>query len=337
MHRRRIWCETVPAETLGAPATVALLRRYAVDPLVAVWPDTIAEAREATLALAGAGLRPALWPMLADADGRWISAGNAPRFCAFAERLAQETAREVGAVEIVLDLEPPIELIRGALAAKAVNAHLLSASLDAGSFRAAREAIAAVAARLHAAGCAVSAAVALPVLLGPGWEALLGTPVSGVAWDHVSPMLYTSMLEGWSRGLLARRDARALLAWSCRAAALRFGPIAGASLGAVGTGAFGDEPTYRSPAELADDVAVARAAGLDDLALFELGGVLRRAPAEAWLSAFTRAEPAARLPEATPRARAAIAGARVAGAALGALLRAPPDVTGVAPRTFLRT
>ncbi len=107
-------------------------------------------------------------------------------------------------------------------------------------------------------------------------------------------MLYTSILEGWARGMLDRGDALALLGWSCRTAARRFGAIAGASLGAVGSGAFGDEPTYRSPAELADDVAVARAAGVDDLALFDLGGVLRRPPAEAWLDPFTARLPLSR-------------------------------------------
>jgi hypothetical protein len=316
--RRRIWCETVPPETLAAPATVALLRRFGVDPILAVWPATVADAREAAARFVGAGLRPALWPMLADADGRWIGAANAAAFCAFAEDLARAHA----GLEIVLDLEPPIESVRVTLASRAVNAHLLPSTAGAAAFRAARDRIAGLADRLHAHGATVSAAVTPPVLLDvpgaiPGWQERLGTPVDGIAWDHVSPMLYTSIIEGWSRGLLARRDARALLAWGCRASAQRFGPIAGASLGAVGTGAFGDEPTYRSAAELADDVAVARGAGVDDLALFDLGGVLRRPPAEAWLTAFTAVEAAGPAPEAirSGRARALVAAMRVAGAA----------------------
>jgi hypothetical protein len=98
----------------------------------------------------------------------------------------------------------------------------------------------------------------------------------------------------------------------------------------VGTGAFGDEPTYRSPAELADDVAVARGAGVDDLALFDLGGVLRRPPAEAWLEAFTAIDAGAPPPGPmlTGRARAVVAAARAAGVAFGLLgvcRRAPPS------------
>jgi hypothetical protein len=71
----------------------------------------------------------------------------------------------------------------------------------------------------------------------------------------------------------------------------RWGEHAGISLGCVGTGAFADEPTYRAPSELAEDVTIARAAGCDRLSLFDLGGVLAREPAEAWLDAFVHGEP----------------------------------------------
>src|SRR6185295_17904670 len=103
------------------------------------------------------------------------------------------------------------------------------------------------------------------------YQELLGTPVDGLAWDHVSVMLYTSMIEGWSRGVLRREDARSFLAAAAVLAAARLGDRAGVSLGCVGVGAFGNEPVYRAAVELADDVAIARAAGVDDLTLFELG------------------------------------------------------------------
>jgi hypothetical protein len=337
--RRRVWCETVPTGELAAPSTVALLRRYELHPIVAVWPDTLAEARATVCRFADAGLAPALWPMLPDRDGRWIGATNADTFCAFAERVASEGA----AREIVLDLEPPIAALRASIAApmgapppnpcsrlaQATAMHVLPTPVDRRTFHRSRDRIAALASRLHTVGAAVSAAVAVPVLFDrpgavPGWQLRLGTPVDGIAWDHVSPMLYTSIIEGWSRGLLDRDAARAMLAWGCRETSARFGPIAGASLGAVGTGAFGDEPTYRSPDELSDDVATARAAGVDDLALFDLGGVLRRPPVEAWLEAFTTTAPAESLPTSW-RVRGLVAGAQAAGNlfGLGYAVRAP--------------
>ena len=145
-------------------------------------------------------------------------------------------------------------------------------------------------AELHARGIATASAVWPLVALDPpgarGWQALLGTPVDALATGRVSVMMYTSILEGWSRGAIRRRDATALLAAASARVASRWGPSAGMSLGCVGTGALLDEPIYRAPSELAEDVALARAGGCVDLSLFDLGGVLGREPAEAWLDAF---------------------------------------------------
>jgi hypothetical protein len=103
-----------------------------------------------------------------------------------------------------------------------------------------------------------------------------------------------------------------------RAAASRFGPAAGVSLGAIGAGAFGDEPIYRSPEELADDVSIARAAGVDDLTLFDLGGAVARG-LEDWLDVFVHTEPARSLPEVTLASRAALSIADASAASVRAL------------------
>lgn len=318
--RRRIWCETVPLPELAAPRVIALLGRFAVAPIVAIFPHTIDEARPVIAALAESGATVAVWPMLSDADGRWLGAANADRFVAFVDR----AARELSPAEIVLDLEPPIAALATSIAAAGGLSHMLPPGVDPREHRAARAALVDLVDRLHARGIAASCAIAPPVALddGDGWEARLGTPVAGIAWDHVSPMLYTSIIEGWSRGALRRADTEAILAAACAASAAKYGARAGASLGAVGVGAFGDEPTYRSPAELAADVAIARASGVDDLALFDLGGVLSRAPSEPWLEAFTSAPASPALPPSTLRARAALGGLRAAGSALAAITRA---------------
>jgi hypothetical protein len=99
-------------------------------------------------------------------------------------------------------------------------------------------------------------------------------------------MAYTSLYEGWSRGLINRSRAERLLSITARAARWRFGETAGISLGCVGPGAFGDEPGYRNVGELQRDVAIARRAGIDELALFDLAGVVRRGDVDAWLDAL---------------------------------------------------
>ncbi|WP_437491528.1 hypothetical protein WME75_15795 [Sorangium sp. So ce1014] len=329
--RRRIWSELLPLEAVRAPETLALLRRYALELAIAVRPETAAGLPDLAAACADAGVAVAVWPMIADEDGRWASAGNAAAFGGFVARLLDALdARGLAAAEVAVDLEPPIQEVRRALAGGRGALELLgggpcgargSPGERGARWRDAQRAYVEVAGAIHARGVATSAAI-VPLVLadGPagGWERILGTPVSVPPWGRVSAMLYTSLLEGYSRGALGRDDAVALLALGCRAAARRFGPRAGVSVGAVGKGALGDEPVYRSVAELREDVAVAEAAGVQDLSLFDLGGVLARPPAESWLEAFVAPPIEPRLPRATLRARAVVGAAALVGRAAGA-------------------
>lgn len=288
MKRRRIWSELLPLEEVRAPRVLALLGRYGLELAVAVRPETAAGLPELMRAAAGAGVPVVLWPMIADADGRWASADNAPHFQTFVSRIVGSLdGAGIAAREVVLDLEPPFPLVQPALQDLGALWRLLrrDAGPDAGA-----AAYRAMVAALAAGGVEVTATITPLLLLdgaGRGWERTLGTPVLGVGWGRVNVMIYTSLLEGWSRGLLRRADALALLRLGCRAAERRFEAAGGVSLGVVGVGALGDEPVYRDVSELREDVAAAVAAGVDDLALFDLGGVLARPPAEAWLEAFT--------------------------------------------------
>jgi hypothetical protein len=244
-RRRRVWIETLPFGEVARPDVVELLRRFGVAPIVAVFPSiAAAEIQRLLGAYAGAGLAVSLWPMLADREGRWANAKNLDRFAVLVEAI-------VGAIgpggalpaEVMIDLEPSIEELRGGVApseapSSAVNAHFLPLAGDPRAYASARARLTALVGDLHARGVAVGSAVPPTVLLDPDrgdparggsrpFQETLGTPVDGPAWDHVNVMLYTSILEGWSRGVLRRADARAFLAFAARAARDRFGDRAG--------------------------------------------------------------------------------------------------------------
>jgi hypothetical protein len=335
MTKLRIYCETLPFEAVQRPRTVALLRRYDLEIVLAVRPWQLAELPGVAHVLAAAGVPMSVWPMLSDDEGRWASAHNAASFVDFVRRAADALADAgVAPREVLLDLEPPFAHAR-ALAASAGSEGEgggggartllgLGASrprtASASAMDAAAKELATAVRELHDRGIATASAIWPLVALDPrgtrGWQALLGTPVDALATERVSVMMYTSILEGWSRGAVRRRDATALLAAATARALRRWGTAAGMSLGCVGTGALADEPVYRDPSELAEDVAIARAAGSNDLSLFDLGGVLHREPAEAWLDAFAYgAELAPAKP--TRRVSAARRLARIATWALG--------------------
>lgn len=279
--RRRVWCETLPLAEVGSPEVIALLARHRLELLLAVRPWELDALGEVVTRLRAAGVWVGLWPMLADADGRWASVHSAAAFVAFAD---QALAAAPDADELVVDLEPPIATLarwRDARPARRPR-------VPRGAYVAARSRLVAATSRWGASRRVSTAIIpALPFEIGGEWmQRWLGTPATALPVAAHSVMMYTSLAEGWSRGLVHRRGAERLLAACARRTVARFGARAALSLGTVGPGAFGDEPSYRDPDELARDVAIADAAGVRELALFELGGVLRRAPAAAWLEAF---------------------------------------------------
>ncbi|HUH04133.1 MAG TPA: hypothetical protein VML75_19180 [Kofleriaceae bacterium] len=295
--RGYVFSELTPVDRLVAPATLELLAVRRLQLYAAITPRERARAGEIVAACRAAGVTVGLWPMLADADGRWASAWNGVAFAAYVRDLLDELdARALRPDEVLVDLEPPIALTRRLLRGRPA------------AFgpppRIGARALRGLIAELSHAGVPVAATVHPWAVCGPGrrgWQRAMGTPVEGVPFRRVFAMAYTSLIEGYSRGLCQRCDAEALLArWSAELDA-RLGDSAGIALGAIGIGALGDERCYRAPGELARDAAIARGAGARHLALFDLTGALDRPPAARWLDAFV--EPAATESVAGPRVR----------------------------------
>ena len=310
--RRRLWSEMVPYDRIAEASLLADLAARRIDLLVAVTPPSAHGAARLVDSCRAAGVGIGLWPMLDDRHGRWPSAANASRFASFCRELLS-SLRAAAALpdEIAIDLEPPIDRVRAMLAGSPrAWLHLPS--------RAGTRALGELVHELRQEPMRVSAAVTpltvLPSKLASrGWQQVLGTPVDGVAFDTINAMAYTSLFEGYSRGVLRRADALAMLRVIASTCAQRWGSRAVISLGVVGLGALGDERAYRAPRELAEDVALAGAAGIQELVLFALDGILARPPREAWLDALGAIP--GQIPPVTPtgRARAAL----TAGSMLG--------------------
>jgi len=289
--RRFVWAEDLPASVLSDVSVLGMLQRRGLGLVTSVRPQALESSASLIALLRGChdrGISISLWPMLDDEDGRWLSAHNTAKFLAMSDGLVDLVVRE-GPLPtgMVFDLEPPITVVRELVTGRL--GHLTK------PITAQTESLRAALGRVRQAGILPWATVVPTVLFDtparPGWQKLLGTPVDGLPFASVSPMIYTSLLQGYSRGLLRREDARAWLYASARRCVQRFGPRASVSLGAVGLGALGDEQTYASPTELAEDVDTALSAGIDDLAVFDLRGILDRGPPERWLDAICRPRP----------------------------------------------
>ncbi|HVE81708.1 MAG TPA: hypothetical protein VND93_02625 [Myxococcales bacterium] len=312
--RRRIYSELVPLDQLASAPILSALAERKVQLLAAVQPDgrddalrVVERARELDLSIG-------LWPLLPNDRGRWLHSENTGEFARWIDDLLLALDRRKLSIDaLVLDLEPPISELR-----RLTGGHLgamrawLSRRADPSVHRA-------IVAMLAERGIESVAAIMPPVLVpgagGRGWEKALGTPIDA-PYRTLHAMLYTSLLEGYSRGVLTRSGARSLLVRFAQLARGAFGDRAGVSVGTVGIGALGDENAYRDVSELADDVALTRLCGVEDIALFDLSGVLARPEAERWLDALAHTPPASDPPAQTLVARALAGALWLAGHAL---------------------
>lgn len=303
-RRRRIWCELLPPQELAAPATLRLLERFQLEPILALPPERDGgPSLEALTTLARAGRPFGVWPLLADEHGYWPSVENVAEF----QRRVQVVLQQLGQVHlrphtVAIDLEPPLQRMKplmygGVSAARGLWVEGRRALTPEQKLRQseAAQALRGIAQQLEAQGIESLAAVLPPVVLdlagqGSTLQTLFGTPVFHPGFQVVSPMMYTTLIRELLPFGHAER-ARGLLYEGGKILAQRLGPgRASLSLGLVSPGKLRDEPAYADPSELAKDVAAARATGIDDLALYSLEGVLARGAPETWLRAFTEAE-----------------------------------------------
>ncbi len=267
-----------------------LLRGYGVELIVAVTPDIAHQLGAVIRTAERHGVRISVWPMLSREEGRWLNVTTASTFVAFVKKLYEMSRREAWPlVEVLFDLEPTFGEMFAAIDSPATARHFVK-SLAYNRERLIRvdAEFEALCAMLVGEGVELASAVVPMVATArhpDTWRALLGIPREPRGATQCT-MLYTSLLEGWSRGLVSRADALGLLRCGADASLARWGAKAEVAVGLVGPGIFGNEPCYRSPRELAADVAVVRASGARSIALFDLGGVLAREPAEGWLEAL---------------------------------------------------
>ncbi len=264
----------VPAETIGDAALASLLRS--------------AEA---------AGVEVRIWLLLDIADGYWPNEQNIELFAGQVTRLLDWLEAEgLTAAAVVYDMEPSFaysQELRDAWdwGIDAVAA-IMRGHMDPAAFEAARtrlaESVREVQSRGFKAVCATYPQVVDDMRDGDDdLQDALDIPVRGAGFDEVALMVYQTAFGEAVGEWLGPSLVRSFAADARR----QFGDRAAIALGHVGAvGLF--EPTgpvYECPADLAADVAAARAEGIGRVEIYSLDGVLLLGGLEDWLAASAAA------------------------------------------------
>jgi hypothetical protein len=333
----RFWEESLAPPDIVKKA-LPLLEEFSAGVAIAMYPVSLTRKNvNALRKLKEAGIEITFWPLMEKEHGYFPSERNTTVYTSIVRQLL-EWARKNDVVPDILafDLEMPIQQMHKVLSAPNAFAKLRNVvastreNLDRERYYRAKDKLAGLNAEIQDQGIRTLTAVLPWVSLEMEGDAELlqdmsETPASGIGWDVISPMLYVSMLEGMSGGAITKRDANWLVYDNCRHLREKFGGRAGVSLGLTGGGVLEDEPVLDEPADLTVGISAALAAGIRDISVYSLEGILRRKEPRLWLKAIRASQPA--IPERSRKVADTLVAARYAYPRVARLIdwyRRPP-------------
>lgn len=326
----RFWAENISAPEILRHG-LALLKEFSAGVGVALsWDSMTDENARALHDIAAEGVEVVFWPLLPRESGYFPGEDNIAEFRELTDRLL-DWAGAYGVVPdmIAVDQELPFSQMLEVLDADALErvyraVKVCASNLDWRKYQAARDELRRLNSLIKDRGIRTLSAclpwVALEV--DSSYEIMqdmMETPVMGVDWDVISPMVYVSMIVGMTGGLISERDANWLVFAICLALRSARGDTAGVSLGVTGTGVFGDEPVFQAPEGLLLGVQAALAAGVRDLSIYNLEGILSSENPRQWFEAIRGARP--RVPPRSGKVALALAAGRNIYPLLGRLVR----------------
>jgi hypothetical protein len=299
----RFWEESLTPPDIVKKA-LPLLKEYTAGIAVSLYPTSLTKRNVTALhKLREAGVELTFWPLMEKEQGYFPGERNLGIYAALVRHLLQWAEKnDVMPDMLAVDLEMPIQQINAVMGAKSSILKLYGAyqsaraNLDRERYYKAKARLDELNKEIQDRGIRTLTAV-LPWVgleMETDYELLQDmteTPASGIGWDVVSPMLYVSMMEGMSGGAMTRRDANWLVYDNCRRLREKFGGRAGVSLGLTGGGVLESEPIFGSPAQLLTGLQAALAAGVRDVSIYSLEGVLSRDDPRKWFDAIRAAEP----------------------------------------------
>ncbi len=299
----RVWAEYLTPEEAAKKEVINLLGKYGVILGMSFPPGSMNREYARLLGeYEQAGSPVMLWPLMSDELGYWPSERTAVEFPAYIEEIFDWADKnKVGFPWLAVDMEPPhyqMDSVKKASPAEKLKllGRFMRENRNRGRFYDAVSKYNKLVEAVHGRGVKVLSAVAditaADISTGSiGIQDLLETPVSPINWDMFSFMIYTSMMTGYSKGLLTERDARRHLYRLMRNMKEALWDRAGVSIGVTYIGKLGDEPYYETPEELKPDMQAVKAALIEDVSIFNLEGILRSDRPEEWFETLIECEP----------------------------------------------
>jgi hypothetical protein len=282
-------------------ATLPLLASRGVG-LVLDWPSTELGQSSERYALVrranarGVEVRP--WLLLPVEQGYWPNATNAREFDQAARLLADGwLAAGLAPATFVVDMEMPLARAQKfsdlAVALDAVGlASFMREGINRSQYAEATRIYRELVDYLHQRGFRVELSTLTQVLDDyadgdDGLRQAMNIPVAGIAWDVCTFQLYRTLNTFVLGSTLGPTTSYYVFDYALLARQL-FGGRAGVAVGMTDPGDLvPTAPTYTSPTQLREDIDAASLAGIarQNIALYNLRGIVRRAPSSGWFPA----------------------------------------------------
>lgn len=299
----RVWAEYISPLEVCKNEIVGLLKEYNVNLCISFPYNSFSKEFSDFLRLYNKEkIEVTLWPLLEDKLGYWPSEKNVDEFIQYINELLKWSQQEkVKFQNIAVDLELPytqVQKINNSQGLKKLISifDIYRENKNKKIFAQASEKYKQLLNILHSNNIktitAVCAEIAEDIVLGEEkLQDILETPITTVEWDLLSFMMYNSMLIGYSKGIISKKDAAWLLYSRCKDLRMNLGDRAALSVGVTYKGKLGNEPYYKSPDEMKLDISAAKAAGINDIAIYNLEGILKYKNPSEWFKMILSTKP----------------------------------------------
>lgn len=299
----RVWAEYFTPEEAIRKNVIELLKKYNVNLCIATpygclnkeWADFLRIYQDE-------GIEVTLWLLLSDELGYWPSERNVEDFSKYIESVFEfAKTYNVRIPCIAVDLETPIYQANTILRANGLKKipallRVYKENKNKKRFDYATKKYSELLDKIHQNNAKTIVAAMHWVMEdvavgGTKLQDIMETPITTVDWDVISLMIYNSMFVGYTKGLINFADAHYLLYNYSKEAKEKFGERASVSLGVTYIGKLGDEPYYEEPSFMTGDVQAVKSAGINDIAIYNLEGILKSEKPEEWFELVLNTEP----------------------------------------------